>query len=67
MSETNDLDNNHEDTYLNLLIEECLEPLEGTQEPKTAQSSRQREVARYFVRKSHSSARAGPKYSSNSW
>ena len=62
MIETNDLDNNHEDTYLNLLIEECLEPLEGTQELQTAQSSRQREVTRYFVRKRHSSARIGPKY-----
>ena len=62
MIETNDLDNNHEDTYLNLLIEECLEPFEGTQELQTAQSSRQREVTRYFVRKRHSSARIGPKY-----
>ena len=53
MIETNDLDNNHEDTYLNLLIEECLEPLEGTQELQTAQSSRQREVTRYSVRKRH--------------
>ena len=67
MIETNDLDNNHEVRYLNFLMEEYLEPYEGTRERQTAQSSRQRDTARYFSRKRHPSARQSPKYSSNSW
>ena len=36
MIEANDLDNNLEVRYLNLLIEEYLEPHEGTREQQTA-------------------------------
>ena len=67
MIETKDLDNNYEVTCLSLLVEEYLEPCEGTRERQTAQSSRQRHMARYLVRKCHPSARQRPKYSSNSW
>ena len=67
MIETNDLDNNQEFRHLNLLIEEHLEPCEGTRERQTAENSRQRDAARYFLRMHHPSARKGPKYSSNSW
>ena len=63
MIETNDLDNNHKVRYLNLLIEEYLEPCEDTSERQTAQSSKKRDAARYFARKHHPSARQGPKYS----
>ena len=38
--ETNDLNNNHEVKYLNLLIEEYLETREGIRERWTTQSSR---------------------------
>ena len=67
MIEPNDLDNNHEVRYLNLLIEEYLEPCEGTGEQQTAKSSRQHDAARYVSRKRHLSTRQSPKYSSNSW
>ena len=67
MIETNDLDNNQEVRYLNFLMEEYLEPCEGTRERQAAQSSRQRETDRYFPRNCHPSARQSPKYSSNSW
>ena len=67
MIETNGLDNNHEVRYLNFLMEEYLEHCEGTQERQTAESSRQRDTARYFSRKRQPSARQSPKYSSNIW
>ena len=67
MIETNDSGNNHEVSYLNFLMEEYLEPCEGTREGQTAKSSRQCDTAGYFSRKRHPSARQSPKYSSNSW
>ena len=67
MIETNDLDNNHKVRYLNLLIEEYLEPCEGTRERQTAEISRQHDAARYLARRRHPSTRQGAKYSSTSW
>ena len=40
--ETNDLNNNHEVTYLNLLIGEYLETREGTRERQAQKRSRHR-------------------------